>query len=249
MAPKSKRRTATRRRKTTKRKRSTKVPRPLGTNKPVTFKRVLNAANAVGFIPDGTVAFKSNACIAYSLLTTGAVISYATLAMTCRLSDLPNYTEFTNMFDQYRINSVTIKMFSFATSSEAGAAVNPQLSQTSALVHSILDFDDATAPTASDAGIDVLRQFPSYKVRQLVRADGKPAKYTFRPHAAVSAYGTGAFTSYKNVPFGWVDANSPGVDGYGWKAIVELPSLGVGYPYIFYTKAEVTYNISFRNPR
>lgn len=231
-----------------KRKRTSRVPRPLGSNKPVSLKRVLNGYSAVGFIVDGTVATKTTGCIAYVLATSGAAVCYGTLTMACRLSDLPNYTEFTNLFDQYRINSVTLKMYAFSTSSETGAAVNPALSQTSALVHSIIDYDDAAAPTASDVGIDVFRQFPSYRCRQMVRGDGKPLKYTFRPHAAVSAYGTGAFTSYKNVPFGWVDSNSPGVDGYGWKAIVELPTLNT-LAYTFFSKVEVTYNLSFRNPR
>ncbi|QGF19385.1 capsid protein [Antarctic virus COCH21_111] len=223
--------------------------RPMTSNQVMTMKRVLNATNASGFIVDGTVATKNTGCIAYVLSTSGTPITYGTLTMVARLSDLPSYTEFTNLFDQYRINSVTIKMYSFSTASSTGAAVNPTLSQTSALVHSIIDYDDTIAPTGSDSGINDFRQFPSYRCRQMVNGTGKPLTYRFKPHLAASVYGTGAFTSYKNEKFGWIDSNSPGVDGYGFKAVVELPSLGASYAYTFFTKVEVSYNLSFRNPR
>ena len=58
------------------------------------------------------------------------------------ISDLPNYTEFTALFDQYRINKLVVRYVPNHNSSEVGA--------TKALMefNSVLDFNDQVAPTA-----------------------------------------------------------------------------------------------------
>jgi len=59
---------------------------------------------------------------------------------------------------------------------------------------------------------------------------------------AVAAF-SGAFTSYSNVPAGWIDSASPGVQHYGLKLYFESTPFGViSYEY------SVRAKVSFRGP-
>lgn len=68
-------------------------------------------------------------------------------AYTFRLDQLPNYTEFTNLFDAYRMNKIVIKFVPTANSSSVGSSLTDPLTQ----FHTVLDFDDATAPASLNA--------------------------------------------------------------------------------------------------
>lgn len=70
------------------------------------------------------------------------------------LAQLPDYTEFTNLYDQFRINKVLVKLVPNVNSAEAGATQRlPQ-------VHSVLDYNDSTAPTT----LDELVQYNNYRM-------------------------------------------------------------------------------------
>lgn len=57
---------------------------------------------------------------------------------------LPNYTEFTNLFDMYRVNFLVLKLVPSIT----GADGNPSASSIALPnIHSALDYDDSTVPT------------------------------------------------------------------------------------------------------
>jgi hypothetical protein len=114
------------------------------------------------------------------------------------------------------------------------------------ILHEVVDYDDATLPTGTDAGVSAMREYQNYRSTNLLNASGAPVVRTFKPHIAVAAY-QGTFTGYKNEPFGWVDSVSNGVQGYGWKAVAEIASSGATQGFLF--KLEVTANLSFRNTR
>ena len=77
-------------------------------------------------------------------------------AWSFNLSQLPNYTDFTNLYDQYRINKIVFKIIpKFSEASiNAGTANNANLAQ----IHSVIDYDDAVTPTA----LSDLVQYQSY---------------------------------------------------------------------------------------
>jgi len=178
--------------------------------------------------------------------TAAGSMTYGTLSYYFILTDVPTYTELTSLFDQYKVDRLTLKLYSYATSVTVGAAVSSNYPQSGIIVHDVVDYDDAALPTGSDAGVQELREYQNYKCRNLINAAGAPVTRSWAPHLAVAAY-SGAFSSYKNEPFGWVDCASATVQGYGWKCILEQVSPGATMNVTF--KVEVTADLSFRNVR
>jgi hypothetical protein len=210
------------------------------------FMRYMNAGNATGTSVDLAVLTKSSTNL---LLTTGATalnVYYGALSFYVMLSDLPDYQDFTSLFDQYRIDSVELIFTPYCTQAASGAAVSSTASQSGIIVHTAVDYDDATVPTASDVGIQALREYQNYQSHNLFSGGGKPLTYRWQPRIATAAY-SGAFTSYRSEPFGWVDCGSTGVQGYGFKAVFESVSAGSALGIMF--KAEARVGLSFRNVR
>nr|WAE42147.1 MAG: capsid protein [Cressdnaviricota sp.] len=252
------RRTVRRRRRPRVRKmRSRHVKRANYTQRPYTFRRWTNMCDGLstGLTVDNSVCVKTAKVLQFVIPSSSAVLFYGSAAFYAQLQDVVGYAEFSQLFDQYRINSVSLRIWPFQTSSETGAAAEGNLAQVSCLVHSVFDYDDVTLPTASDAGIDVLRQYPGYRCKQLINANGKALKYTFKPRLNVAVQnvgntGSAGFNQTRSLPFGWVDLASPDASGYGLKLIFELPNPGAPtYGFNLYAKVEAVFNISFRQPR
>lgn len=136
-----------------------------------------------------------------------------------RLSQLPNYTEFTYLFDQYKINRIDMTFFpSWIGSDKSGLSTKDVVLPTLVTVN---DYDDSNALTTRS---DYL-QYESYRAALL---DGSKILHrSFKPQVAMATFGSGVFTSYASpaqVP--WIDANSAGVDFYGIKWAVIFPVAG-----------------------
>lgn len=126
-------------------------------------------------------------------------------AYSFQLSDLPNYTEFTNLFDEYRIDKVT--MVFYPDTQDA----TPASGTGNTVVYSVLDYDDANA-----IAISALEQYDTMKTHNGLKPWGRSVV----PRFAVAAY-AGTFTSYSSKA-GWVDCNSAGVQHYGIKIAFPL---------------------------
>lgn len=123
------------------------------------------------------------------------------------MDSLPNYTEFTSLFDAYRILQSTVTFFPVVNMNTTASGVT-----TSSLL-SVIDYDDDTVL----GSINEALQYPSL----MQSAVGSIVERTFNPCAANAAYG-GAFTSYARMPRStWVDAASTNVRYYGLKWIVD----------------------------
>lgn len=166
-------------------------------------------------------------------------------AMSWTLNSLPNYTEFTNLFDQYRINYIEVKFIYDhnvgEVASSAGIAANANMGLPN--VYLARDYDDASAL----GGIDEYLQYEGCIVRRL----GDIFSIRIYPHIASAAY-SGTFTSYKNDTRAWIDVNSTGVAHYGLKMGVDASmcnsaagaAVAIGRLTLIHT-----YNISFKNVR
>lgn len=130
-----------------------------------------------------------------------------------RMNDLPNYTEFTNLFDEYRITGVKLKFLYTGSNSNSGTV----LTQWSPFVYTVIDNDDA-APLAA---VTDYEQYTTCKVNKLLNV---PSRF-IKPKMSLAAYG-GAFTSYTNMQNIWVDSASPGVEYYGFKMGIDTNPLG-----------------------
>jgi len=164
-------------------------------------------------------------------------------AYSFQLSDIPSSTEFTNLFDQYRIRNVKIML---SVSRRNAPAVNATLHAATVpmtpLLLDVVDYDDANALTL--AGIE---QYENLKITPL---DGsRLITRTLKPHVAVASY-SGTFVSYANMTDQWIDCNSPAVQHYGWKSVIRGDLEGSAGAYVYgATNIYATYELEFRNVR
>jgi len=154
------------------------------------------------------------------ITTSASVPQYGTLALT--LSSFPNVTEYTNVFDQYKIDQIEVWM----EPSGSQEAVYEELV-------TCVDLDDANTPTSVASIQD--------KQGALV-GNGVSGRYhRWKPHVAVAEF-AGTFTGYGNMPSTWIDTASPAVQHYGFKAAAAPGGTVVTY------NLTVRAVISFRAP-
>lgn len=130
----------------------------------------------------------------------GAVV--ASGAISFNLNALPNVTEFTSLFDQYRINAVKITFMPRGNSAEVGTNNN------NTKLFTVIDYDDDTAP----ATLDALLQYETLKTTTVARDHTRYMK----PRFAVTTYQTALTTGYGSRT-GWIDCESNLVPHYGLK--------------------------------
>lgn len=103
-----------------------------------------------------------------------------------RLSDVTDFTDFTELFDHYTIEQVDVEVSNLHNSSGATDArsIMPTLNY-------VCDFDDATPPAAPQT----LANFQRAK-SWTFRGDGQPLKFSVRPRIAQTVYTTGLTSAY-----------------------------------------------------
>lgn len=130
---------------------------------------------------------------------------------TFKLSVLPNASEFTTLFDAYRIDKVKLTFIYSSNDAVQGTSATNSLP----MIGVVKDYDDATALTS----VGDYEQYETYKLKRI----DKPFSVVLRPRIAMSAY-QGAFTGYINTSAKWIDANSPDVQHYGLKWFIWKPN-------------------------
>lgn len=144
------------------------------------------------------------------------------------LSDLPNYTEFTALYDMYKINRVKISFLPQQTISNSLSTVSNAAAY--ARFFSVIDTNDATAPTS----IDQLREYESCKYTTIHRRH----KRYFKPRITDSG---NVYTPGNP----WIATSSPNVNYFGLKVAAEAIDSTVSTT-MDYT-IECKYYLSFRN--
>lgn len=122
------------------------------------------------------------------------------------LSSLPGATEFTSLFDVYRVEQLIVTFVSLTT----GPYISP--------LTTIIDYDDANA-------VSSLNELLEYQTQQ-TSSPGANHQRVFKPRASAAVY-SGAFTSFATTaPRTWFDCASSTVQFYGLKWY--LPALTGG---------------------
>jgi hypothetical protein len=166
--------------------------------------------------------------------------------MNFKLTDLPNYAEFTALFDQFRIKTVVIKW----TPKQSAAMLMPY-DATGAVGKTIIpsiwgapDYDDDT-PASTEA----LKQYSHAKWWPIT----KPHTEVIHPRVTAEVY-QGVTSAYAaaNGPT-WVDCAYPDTLFYGYKATIEKDSTTAvvdedDVPH-FYVQREILYYLEFKNTR
>lgn len=219
-----------------------KMYRSIG-DKIYTFKRwtspnnmtLQNRANAIGSF---------NTSNGYWIPITNAAAAapaYYSFAVGFCLADLPDYTDFTTLFDQYMICGIKFRIFNVATGTESPSTVTYT---NGGFIHMAPDYDDINAPATTEAGINELRCKPNFKSYNI--ASRLPAQVFIRPRLITGVYGAGVFTnSAIATKRQWLDCNSISVQHNGIKGVIEIVQNGAA-PITHNLKVEACYYLAFK---
>jgi hypothetical protein len=158
--------------------------------------------------------------------TSSGANSFGNLSFT--FSQLGDYTNYASVFDQYRIKAVEVTLLPNADLPLLSASVTGHL-------WSVIDYDDATNYSSIAAAMDVPNVVVSAVTDTIVRS--------FKPHCAVGAYASSAFSSFANMSDQWIDCGSSGVVHYGMKFAASATGVAVVYD------ASIKFYMEFRNVR
>lgn len=145
-------------------------------------------------------------------IANGANSSYN--GINFRLNQIPNYTELTSLYDEYRIDKVVVEFHPRASALTTPAAapaagnVNQSFSNIQPFL-TVIDYDDSTPPGSRND----LVQYSNL----LVSHYGQKVTRTFVPHVAVPVFRTGVSSGYGSKPKQWIDCANDDVPHYGLK--------------------------------
>lgn len=155
-----------------------------------------------------------------TLLATGngavSNFTYFAYAVAAKLSDLPDTADFSDLYDQYKITMIELTFKPFQRSGSLFTYANNQ--SCGAIHYSVLDHDDAVQPTASNSGVQKLREYETFKEKDYF----KDWKRSAVPRVAVALFGSAVFTAYGNEGDQWIDMVSTNVEHYAFKGIFEV---------------------------
>lgn len=163
------------------------------------------------------------------------------------LADLPQYTEFTALYDHYAIEQVDVEMDCLANS--AAASNDPAVPYGQNKMPTITyvpDFDDAVVPSS---GQDV-NQYQRAKTWTF-RGDGKPLKFSIKPRTAVTVYRSAVTAAYApGRESQQLDASYTDIPHYGFKFWVNnMPEAVGGLSTPAPIRVKMRYHLKFLDPR
>ncbi len=171
------------------------------------------------------------------------LLSYSSAAYSFRVGDVYNVTEFGNLFDQYRIAAVKLR-FDYISSAETVLVTTAASMQQVSLI-AYEDFDDSTAPTASNAGWQAVTE-SGRQVRKVFPNKTNYMEYVVYPKFLTVDVDNSAGTTGRSLSSSWVDGStSPDVVWRGVKCILQAnpAPTTVGH----YFRVTATYYLQFRN--
>lgn len=172
--------------------------------------------------------FKRSIYLQSAIVASGANNFFAA---SYALNGLPNYTEFTALYDQYKITGVKLKFVPRGNSSDLTTSNN-----ITSLI-TCIDTDDSVVPTS----IDQLTQYQSMK---MCRSTQSMTRY-WKPKFNVGAINTVALgLAGKQNTTGWLDCTSDSVQHFGIKGcLTSFAGATIVYDIL------VTQYLAFKNVR
>lgn len=159
-----------------------------------------------------------------------AVSTFGSFSFT--LDSLPNYTEFTNLYDEYMIRKVKIMFLPIGATQQITDIITASIPH----IAYVIDQDDASAP----ATMNDLMQYPTVKY---VKANRRFA-ITVSPRFSQNVYISGISTGYGSRR-GFLDCGNPNIPHFGVKYGLYNSNTAnlCGY------QVHVTYFLAFRGVR
>lgn len=167
--------------------------------------------------------------------------STGTFAFT--LNAVPNYTEFTNLFDKYRIVKATINFRSNSQPQACGlTAAGTTTGYGGGTFYYVTDYDDADAITLND-----IEQYPGR--RSFLIGDQKAHTITCYPAFAKQIYQSAIATGY-GPGRGYVDCTYPNIPHFGVKWFWQPYAIDPVTPQpVAVLNWDITYVLAFKDQR
>lgn len=152
-----------------------------------------------------------------------------------QLGQVPGSSEFTSLFDAFRIKCVRMKFIYGQNTQDASAT------RSIPNIVFVNDYDDGTVLTG-------LTDYGQYSKVHVHRLD-KPFEISFKPLASTAVY-NGAFTGYATAAKDmWYDCASSGIQFYGAKWAIDPVVYGAGSTVIGQLSIVIEYDLEFKWPR
>lgn len=237
MAGKTKRTKRTKKTKFVRRTKRAPLFRPTRENHII---RYVNSASIINVTGDVTVGASQN-------LNNGGVMTLSTpafqnvyhfgLGLGFCLDDCTGVAEFTALYQKYKILGVILNLIPISTVALSQTAGVPEASL-GGWVHSAWDTNDNTTVAGSAAGVDALRQYQTYKVRNLFQMGKSHITSSGRGNRALNiareVFGN-LTPGYEAVKGGWLNTATADIVHYGYKQVIELM-----------TPSNTAFNINFK---
>lgn len=189
------------------------------------------------------------------ILATGSVgssnVNYYAYAINFSINMLPNYTEFTTMWDRYRIIDAKVVFVPFSTTTVNGPDSSSFNQPLSVIHHRLIDRDDSQTFATDNAGLQQMRQYKTYRFNNFYRKDRTVMRVRY-PSCAMpivtntSISPTPAYTVSRPQ---WVDANNVDVVHYGIKGMFEVFAPQSNINFFIWLRPEVQLTVQLKDPR
>lgn len=180
-------------------------------------------------------------------ITTNA-FGYSGGSIVFRLDQLPNYNEFTSLFDQYCIRYVKVYIVHRALNLSIMETANDFTRVGFPNIISVRDYDDNTAPTSDEAGYNTLREYSKSKTFTYT-SERRVYEIGIVPAVLSETYRTGLTTAYAPKFKSYLDCAFPDVPHYAIKYVVNAPNNGGGTTPNVIFDVYATYYLSFKTIR
>lgn len=189
-----------------------------------------------GFTINGSSTGIFNMQFAFTLA--GVAVSIGGVANTTL--PLPNYSEFTSLYDQYRIDWVECK-FSFSNNNSSNTSPGTTLP----IFYLAKDYNDSKNATVTD-----LQQYSTQQQWQLGNAQGRDGIKTIavKPNVDVALF-QGLTTGYGRGKPMFVDTSSPDVLHYGVKIAYDPINFPAAATLVGYLACTFVYHMSLKNTK
>lgn len=208
------------------------------------FKRYAGAFSQSSASSAGATFTFSGSTITLGVPATAGV-HYYSLSLSFDLANVAAYTEFTALFDYYKINGVAFRIFPMFNSVETyqGASSPGGLG---CVLHSVIDLDDSNVIPASETGVNQMREHRNYKAHNMAYIKkGMWTRY-LRPKANLGIWDGSTIVNGGGVlRSNFIDCARATIPHYGLKMIYELStSAAVAQNLIF--KVESKFYLTFK---
>lgn len=172
-------------------------------------------------------------------ITAAGIAQPASLVQAFTLNQLPNFTEFTNLYDQYKITGVKIKL----TPALSEGINSPLFNTTSSLgfspVNSVVDYDDFTALTSESQAMEYgsLKQTAPFKSH---------VRY-IKPKCLQQIYISSIDNANRPISNQWISTADPDVPHLGIKYWISAPNVPAGNAGSMLYKMYVTMYFACKN--